>query len=213
MRFVVGTANAVIRAHGGRELAFEQVGRMSGLPLEAIFRLAWPNLSAAAAAAYRDEYRERYARVAIPATKLYRGARTTLRAFHAAGFLQVTVTGKRAADCERILRGLGIARDIDLYLGGDSVSRPKPAPDLAREAIARAGVAPSETIVVGDTRTDMAMGRAAGARTIEVLWGYERAPVPEADVAVRTWPELRAAVFGLAGLGAPMLRGGGPLRS
>lgn len=39
------------------------------------------------------------------------------------------------------------------------------------------------------------MGRAAGARTIQVLWGYEAEAVPEADVAVRTWPELRARIL------------------
>jgi len=54
---------------------------------------------------YRVEYRTRYDDVAIPATRLYRGARTTLRDFHRAGLLQATVTGKRAADCERSCAG------------------------------------------------------------------------------------------------------------
>jgi phosphoglycolate phosphatase-like HAD superfamily hydrolase len=39
------------------------------------------------------------------------------------------------------------------------------------------------------------MGKAAGARTIQVLWGYERAPVPEADLVVGTWQELRARIL------------------
>ena len=36
----------------------------------------------------------------------------TLDAFHRAGLRQATVTGKRAQDCEKILRGLGIDREI-----------------------------------------------------------------------------------------------------
>ena len=113
---------------------------MTGLPLEEIFRIAWPDLTPDLAQSYRTEYRSIYDREMVPATKLYEGARETLRAFHEAGLLQATVTGKRAADCERILRGLGIADEIDVYLGGDSVSRPKPAPDLAQHAMERLGV-------------------------------------------------------------------------
>ncbi|HUQ16458.1 MAG TPA: HAD-IA family hydrolase [Candidatus Saccharimonadales bacterium] len=197
VRFVVDTANAVIGRHGGRLLEFDEVGRMTGLPLESIFRLAWPDLSDEDAIAYRTEYREVYSRVVVPATKLFRGAASTVRAFHRAGLLQATVTGKLAADCERILAGLGIRRQIQLYLGGDSVpaGRTKPAPDVTLLAMERLGARPEETVVVGDTITDMAMGRAAGVRTIQVLWGYAKEPLPEADLVVRTWPELRARIL------------------
>ena len=197
MRFVVDTANAVIARRGGTPLEFDAVGRMTGLPLEAIFRLAWPDLSDEDAVACRTEYRDLYDRTVIPATRLFRGAKATLRAMHRDGLLQATVTGKLARDCERILRGLGIAREIDLYLGGDSVAagRHKPAPDIALLAMERLGVEPRETVVVGDTATDMKMGRDAGARTIQVLWGYEREPVADADVCVRTWVELRDRIL------------------
>lgn len=198
VRFVVDTANTVIGRHGGRLLEFDEVGRMTGLPLEDIFRLAWPDLSDEDAVAYRTEYREVYSRVVVPATKLFRGAASTVRSFHRAGLLQATVTGKLAADCERILAGLGIRRQIQLYLGGDSVppGRTKPAPDVTLLAMERLGARPEETVVVGDTITDMAMGRAAGVRTIQVLWGYAKEPLPEADHVVRTWPELRDQVLG-----------------
>ena len=105
------------------------------------------------------------------------------------------MTGKRAADCERILRGLGLRREIDAYLGGDSAARAKPEPDLALAAMAALGVGPAETAVVGDTVTDMKMARAAGAHAIQVLWGYETERVAEADIAVRTWTELRERIL------------------
>jgi HAD superfamily hydrolase (TIGR01509 family) len=213
VRFVVDTANRVITAHGGTALDFASVGAMTGLPLEAIFRLAWPDLTPDDARRYRTEYRELYARDAIPATKLYDGARETLRSFHEAGLLQATVTGKRAADCERILRGLGIANEIDVYLGGDSVSRPKPAPDLAALAMARLGCAPAECVVVGDANADIAMGKAAGALTMQVLWGFARERIDGADHVVGTWADLRETVFALAERAQPILRDGGALGS
>src|SRR5258705_5008752 len=45
VRFVVDTANRVIEAHGGAALEFESVGAMTGLPLEAIFLIAWPTIN------------------------------------------------------------------------------------------------------------------------------------------------------------------------
>jgi phosphoglycolate phosphatase len=197
VRFVVETANTVITRRGGAPLGFDVVGGMTGLPLEAIFKLVWPDLTPEDAVARRTEYRAIYEETVIPATRLFEGARETLRAIHAAGLLQATVTGKRAADCERILRGLDIDDDIELYLGGDSVpaDRHKPAPDLVLLAMDRLRVSPERTAVIGDTRTDMAMGRAAGAHTIQVLWGYEREPVPEAEETVATWDALRARIL------------------
>lgn len=197
VRSVVETANLVISRRGGSPLDFDVVGRMTGLPLEDIFRLAWPDLSVGDAEACRSEYRAIYDETVIPTTRLFPGARAALRSVHAAGVLQATVTGKRAADCERILRGLDVGEDIDLYLGGDSVppERHKPAPDLALLAMARLGVPPHRAVVVGDTRTDMRMGRAAGAATIQVLWGYEREAVPEADGTAATWESLLARIL------------------
>ena len=186
---------------------------MTGLPLEAIFRMAWPDLTPDLAQTYRAEYRDIYDREMIPATKLYDGARETLRSFHDAGLLQATVTGKRAADCERILRGLGIASEIDVYLGGDSVSRPKPAPDLAEHAMARLRCAPEECVVIGDANADIAMGKAAGAHTMQVLWGFSRERIAGADEVVGTWAQLRESVFALARRANPILRGGGALGS
>jgi phosphoglycolate phosphatase len=190
--------NAVITAHDGPPLERDAVSGMTGLPLDAIFRLAWPGLTEDDAERYRIEYRAIYDRDAIPATRLYPGAREALRDFHRSGLLQATVTGKRAADCERILRGLGIDDDLDVYLGGDSVPRPKPARDLATHAIERLGVTPGEAVVVGDTAADIAMGRAAGARTIQVLWGVTRARIADADFVAETWSELRATIASLA---------------
>jgi HAD superfamily hydrolase (TIGR01509 family) len=213
VRLVVETMNWVIAAHGGPVLGYEKVGELTGFPLDAMFRLVWPDIGAADVERYRTEYRAQYDAVAVPATRLYRGARRTLRDFHASGLLQATVTGKRAADCERILRGLGIKKDIDVYLGGDSAPRPKPAPDLAQYAMSRLGVFPHETVVIGDSAADLAMGKAAGAHTIQVLWGFSRSPLPDADRSVRTWRELRYAVLALGTPKPGILGRRGPIRS
>jgi HAD superfamily hydrolase (TIGR01509 family) len=213
VRFVVDTANRVIEAHGGAALDFDRVGAMTGLPLGDIMRIARPDITPEDTQAYMAEYRDIYDREVIPATRLYRGARPTLHAFHAAGLLQATVTGKRAADCERILGGLRIRDEIEVYLGGDSVAAHKPAPDLVLLAAERLAVTPPECVVVGDAPADIEMARAAGARCVQVGWGFSKTRLPGAERLVRTWPELRRIVFALAGGDDAILRGRGPVRS
>ncbi len=53
----------------------------------------------------------------------------------------------------------------------------KPHPAMLRRAMAEAGAEPEETVVVGDTSFDMAMGRSAGVAAIGVSYGYH--PVEE----------------------------------
>jgi HAD superfamily hydrolase (TIGR01509 family) len=213
VRFVVDTANRVIEAHGGVALDHERVGGMTGMPLDEIFRQAWPDLTPDDASRYRTEYRAIYDREVIPATRLFRGARATLGAFHDAGLLQATVTGKRAADCERILRGLRIKDEIEVYLGGDSVAGHKPAPDLVYAAAERLGVTAAECAVVGDAPADIGMARAAGAHVIQIAWGWAKTRLDGAEHFIRTWPALRRTVFALADASPAILRSRGPVRS
>jgi phosphoglycolate phosphatase len=51
----------------------------------------------------------------------------------------------------------------------------KPNPGMVLDAMREAGVAPQDTVVVGDTVYDIAMARAAGATAIGVTWGYHAA--------------------------------------
>jgi phosphoglycolate phosphatase len=57
-------------------------------------------------------------------------------------------------------------------VGGDSVPHKKPAPDPILRAAATLGLAPEACAVVGDTEADVQAGKAAGARSIGVTWGY-----------------------------------------
>jgi HAD superfamily hydrolase (TIGR01509 family) len=52
----------------------------------------------------------------------------------------------------------------DTLIGGTDVERPKPAPDMVLLACERLGVAPGDSLVVGDSRYDRDAAGAAGAR-------------------------------------------------
>src|SRR4029077_7413209 len=64
VQLVVETMNSVITAHGGPVFPYEKLGELIGLPLDAMFRLVWPDIVDADVERYRIEYRTRYDAVA-----------------------------------------------------------------------------------------------------------------------------------------------------
>ena len=75
-------------------------------------------------------------------------------------------------------RGLNLVMEIhgfDKYFviektADDCPSKPHPA--MVTECCREMGVAPAETIVIGDAVYDMQMAKSAGARAVGVSWGY-----------------------------------------
>jgi HAD superfamily hydrolase (TIGR01509 family) len=64
----------------------------------------------------------------------------------------------------------------DRVLSVDQVARPKPAPDLYREALARAGIPRLETLVVEDTPTGITAAMAAGISVIGFVGASHNTP-------------------------------------
>jgi len=93
------------------------------------------------------------------------------------------VTNKRRDTSLEALRVAVLLAFFELVLGGDSVSRKKPAPDSILKAAEALGVRPVECAVVGDTENDVRAAKQAGARSIGVIWGYgTRASLESAGV-------------------------------
>ena len=61
---------------------------------------------------------------------------------------------------------------FDLVIGQSDAIRRKPAPDGPLKAAGEFGVSPEECMYIGDTKTDMETGTAAGMHTVGALWGF-----------------------------------------
>ncbi len=82
------------------------------------------------------------------------------------------VTGKDGRRTRALLALLGLARRIEVVVGGDETDRGKPDPQPVYAALDRLKARPGETLMVGDMLVDLAAGRAAGCRVAAVTWGY-----------------------------------------
>jgi len=82
------------------------------------------------------------------------------------------VTNKPEVFSRRVLAGLGIGNMFSIILGGDSVERRKPEPDALLKAMEFCRAAPHETVMIGDSLTDIDAGKAANTVTCGILGGF-----------------------------------------
>jgi len=119
-----------------------------------------------------ERFKAQYASHICVATRPYPGVVAALERFAAAGTPLVVVTNKPGDLARALLGALALDRFFADVLGdGDGFPR-KPSPEIALHVCARHGVAPTETLLVGDGLPDVRLGRAAGCRVAAVTWGY-----------------------------------------
>ena len=126
-------------------------------------------------------------------TRLYPGARECLDGLRRRGLPLALVTNKPHAFIAPLLEGLDLMDHFALCLGGDSLAEKKPHPAPLLHVSAHFDVAPSACLMVGDSRHDIAAGRAAGFRTLAVPYGYNHGePVRDSgpDGVVESLAEL-----------------------
>ena len=88
------------------------------------------------------------------------------------GFLLSLATSDERRDTEAMLSSLDMEGLFDVVLCAGEADRPKPHPESILAICRRLSVPPQETVFIGDTVTDMMMGKRAGvALTVGILDG------------------------------------------
>ena len=105
-------------------------------------------------------------------SRLYPGVREGLDLLQAAGFRLGCVTNKAEQFTLPLLRDKGILDHFALVVSGDTLERKKPDPAPLLHAAAKLGITPGESLMVGDSRSDVKAARAAGFRIVCMSYGY-----------------------------------------
>lgn len=88
------------------------------------------------------------------------------------GFKKAVISNKREDLSKKLLEELGLSEYFDLIIGSDTAGERKPSPVPVLYVIAKFGLSPEESVIVGDSNYDMEAGKRAGVRTIAVTYGY-----------------------------------------
>lgn len=132
-------------------------------------RAGWDDAKQLAEKAYEEAEKAMtppYGAVLLP------GVLATLEALKARGFKTALATNDSHRRAQESLNELKIGAYFDVVLGADDVERNKPAPDIVLKACKLAKCLPRDAVMIGDSRSDMLMGKNAKVKAcIGVLSG------------------------------------------
>ena len=135
-------------------------GMLDGEPEEAEFLDALP--------IFLDLYRDNTS----GRSHLYPGVREGLDYLKGAGYPLGCVTNKAAQFTEPLLRDLGVRDDFAIVVSGDTLPRKKPDPLPLLHAAEHFGVDPRDSLMIGDSVSDVTAARAAGFGIVCMTYGY-----------------------------------------
>lgn len=123
---------------------------------------------------------------------LYNGVDSVLRQLHAAGIGLGLCSNKPDDLCRKLVADFGLDAVFDEVLGSGSGLPRKPDPASLLRVIARLGVAPEDTLYVGDSETDVVTARNGGVPVMLVSYGYTLRPASQlgADAVIPSLAEL-----------------------
>lgn len=171
-----------------------------GLSLDVAMQRLAPEASEAIHDALVQGYKDAYVALraktgAAQSSPLYPGAREALK--HLQNVPEVLLgvaTGKSRRGLDKLIEAHALDRVFVTQQVADHHPS-KPHPSMIRQALAETGVAPEDTVMVGDTSFDMQMARAAGVRGIGVSWGYHPvAALEEASHILDSFADLPKAL-------------------
>lgn len=98
------------------------------------------------------------------------GARPLVQRMKSEG-LRLVIASSSGEELPALLAQAGLTDLLDTAVSSDEVKASKPDGDIIEVALRKAGVEPSEAVMIGDTPYDIAAAKAAGVKCIAVRCG------------------------------------------
>lgn len=141
---------------------------------------------------FLEKYEARIARE----THAFPGLLEALDRLQQEGWHLAVCTNKLERLARLLLEELGLTNRFVAITGGDSFAQKKPHPEHLLKTVELAGASPSDTIMVGDSRSDIDAAKAASIPVIAVDFGYTPVPVDQLgpDVVISHFDQIHEAI-------------------
>jgi len=193
-RDLANATNALLVECGAPPLADDRIGRMVGDGAATLVARAFEASGIARPLDALDRFLDIYAAHLLDHTRPYPNVPEVLAELADRVALAV-LTNKPLASTRRILDGLSLSRYFaaDAVVGGDGPFPRKPDPSGLRHLMARGGVAPQATAMVGDSPIDLRTARAASTAIYLVRYGFgfDASPIGELHADERAIDNFR----------------------
>lgn len=197
----LGTAvNAALRARGLPLHATEEYRAMVGHGVRNLVKRAMPEPlreDGALLDGLLEQFLDYYLQHIDAFSRPYPGIPELLSDLSAAGVQLAVASNKFQSGAEKLIRRMFPEIPFAAILGGRSGAPLKPDPAVVDSILKKAGAAREETVLVGDSATDMATAAAAGIAGVAVSWGFRsREALAGAPRIVDTVGQLREILLG-----------------
>ena len=146
-----------------------------------------------------QRYQAHYKAINGDHAEVYPGVSEGLAAMRARGWRLACLTNKPRAFAETLLARKGLALHFEVVFGGDSFARKKPDPLPLLKTCEHLGVAPVQTLMVGDSSNDAQAANAAGCPVVLVSYGYNHGQ-PIRQTPAEAWVDRLDALPAVLGL-------------
>lgn len=149
----------------------ESVRYYMGVPIETFFpKISNRELNDAEWEEVFAIFRQYYSELELEITQLFPGMKETLMQLVEDGKRLFVVSSKNSVSLNRNLENLGIADLFTDTIGSDQVENYKPAPDGINILANRHDLDKAKTVMIGDAKYYLQMGKAAEVKTCGCAW-------------------------------------------
>jgi phosphoglycolate phosphatase len=177
---IIDAVNFALEQAGQPGRSPEEIKRYIGAPLEQMFR----DFTDYPFEELNRHFRVRADTSVVAAAVPMDGVGGILEMLHLAGYRMALATTKVRRNIDGIVAKLGWKNYFPVAVGGDEVTRVKPAPDAFRSVLDQLGVSPDQSIVIGDTENDIIAAKAVPIRVVAVS-----SPFADRDEIVQSKPD------------------------
>lgn len=168
-----GALNRLLIRHGRLPLTFAEYRPLAGHGSVALLHAGFGiTQSDTEFESLRSEWLNEYRDNICQHTALFPDMEHVLQTLESRGLKWGVATNKPEAMTQLLMRELGLTERSSVTISGDSVARPKPAPDMLIQAANTLGLDPQACLYVGDAKRDVDAAKAAGMPCLAASWGY-----------------------------------------
>ncbi len=129
-------------------------------------------------------------------TVVYPGVRETLKWLQKKGVEMALITNKPERFVAPLLDEMKLGRFFRWIVGGDTMPQKKPDPAALFFVMKMAGVPASQSLFVGDSRSDVQAAKAAGVACVALSYGYNHGRPIEEESPALVIDDLRKLIPG-----------------
>ncbi len=178
---LAAATNHVLASEGRRAVTMDEirtmVGRGARRMIERGFAATGEPLAPERMEPLFERFLAHYSAHIADESRLFPGVADLIARCRAAEIAMAVCTNKPEALSARVIEAVGLSADLPVIVGPDTIGIAKPDPAPYLEACWRLGLEAGETLMIGDSETDVATARAAEVPIIAVSFGYTDRPV------------------------------------